>query len=126
MKCNESIYRSYGPFLVNNNTIFPYFRPEEYYSLRLRAELGGRWLEFSWADGDKITQRSVIRVVCPNVGHPALTASFTKYRFSVYAFCKCCRHATKIINHHSKSTTISKLTVPSQLMQNYFSPAKFQ
>ena len=30
----------------------------------------------------------------------------------------------KIINHHSKAETISKLTVPSQLLQIYFSPAK--
>ena len=34
--------------------------------------------------------------------------------------CRCSRHATKIVNHHSKAETISKLTVHSQLLQNYF------
>ena len=34
------------------------------------------------------------------------------------------RHATKIIHHHSKAETISKLTVHSQLLQNHFSTAK--
>ena len=47
-----------------------------------------------------------IRVVCPNFEHPVLTFSFM-----VYAICRFCRHATKIINHHSKAETISKLTV---------------
>ena len=46
------------------------------------------------------------RVVCPNIGHPALASSF-----EVYALCKVCRHTMKIINHHSKAETISKLTV---------------
>ena len=58
-----------------------------------------------------------VRVVCPNFGHPALT-------FQVYALCRCCRHATKIINHHSKVETISKMTVHLQLLQNYFTLTK--
>ena len=41
------------------------------------------------------TRNFICGVVCPNIGHPALTSSF-----SVYALCKCCRHATKEINHH--------------------------
>ena len=35
-----------------------------------------------------------------------------------------CRHATKMINHHSKAETISNLAVHSKLLQIYFSPAK--
>ena len=34
------------------------------------------------------------------------------------------RHALKKINNQSNAQTISKLTVHSQLLQNYFSPAK--
>ena len=34
-------------------------------------------------------------------------------------------HATKEISHHSIAETISKLTVHSYLLQNYFSPTKF-
>ena len=49
----------------------------------------------------------VARVVCPNFGHPALTSSF-----KVYVLGRCCRHATKIINHQSKAK-ISELTVHS-------------
>ena len=58
-------------------------------------------------------------MVCSNFGHPALTSSF-----KVYALCKCHRHATKIIHHHSKAQTNWKLTVHLQLLQNYASPAK--
>ena len=39
-------------------------------------------------------------------------------------FDRCCRHATKIIYRHSKAETISKVTVQSLLLQNYFSPTK--
>ena len=52
------------------------------------------------------------RVACPN------------FDTLVYKLCRCCRHTTKIINHHSKAETISKLRVHSQLLQNLFSPAK--
>ena len=55
---------------------------------------------------------SSYRVVCPKVGHTALTSSYLVYALS------CCRHNMKIINHHSKAETISKLTVHSQLLQN--------
>ena len=46
------------------------------------------------------------RVVCPNFDTPALTSSF-----QVCAFCRCCRHATKITNHFSKAETVLKLTI---------------
>ena len=42
--------------------------------------------------------------MCPYFGHSTLTSEF-----KVYAFCRCCRHTTKISNHHSKSEKISKL-----------------
>ena len=34
------------------------------------------------------------------------------------------RHAKKILNNHFKAETISKMTIHSQLLQNYFTPAK--
>ena len=63
--------------------------------------------------------QSLIQVVCPNFKHPTLNSSF-----QVYALCRCCRHASKIVNHHSKAETILKVTVYSQLLQNYFLPGK--
>ena len=42
---------------------------------------------------------------------PALTSLF-----QVYAFRRCCWHATKITNHHSKAKIISKPTVHSHLL----------
>ena len=38
--------------------------------------------------------------------------------------CRYYRHATKIINHHSKVEPILKLTFHSQLLQSNFSPEK--
>ena len=54
------------------------------------------------------------RVVCPNFGHPALISSF--YRFKHL----CCRHATKMLDHHSKAETIPKQTLLSHLSKNIF------
>ena len=54
------------------------------------------------------------RVVCSNFEHPALT--WTLY---VYALCICCRHDTKK-KLYSKTETISKLTVHSQMFYIYF------
>ena len=41
------------------------------------------------------------------VGQCALTwDTMPQHRFYIYALCGCCRHAMKIINHHSKPETI--------------------
>ena len=55
------------------------------------------------------------RVVRPNFGHPAITSSF-----QLYALCRCCRHDTKISNHHSKAETISdsSFTIVAKLFSN--------
>ena len=56
-----------------------------------------RFPNIVWRIGLKITDLGYVRVVFPNFGQPALTSSFKDC-----ALCRCCRHATKIINHHSK------------------------
>ena len=63
------------------------------------------------------TMNDIGRVVGPKFKHTVLTSSF-----QIHARCRCCRHTTKMINlaHYSKAETISKLTVHSQLLQNYF------
>ena len=55
-------------------------------------------------------------------GSPQKLFAYDCVTLQVYAHRKCCRHATKIINYHSKAETILKLTICSQLLQNYFSP----
>merc|ERR1740128_360190 len=59
---------SFGPcqtptlwFCVQRHKLIKEFRPEEYYSLRLQADVNGRRLEFTWADGDKITARDQLQ-----------------------------------------------------------------
>ena len=58
------------------------------------------------------------RVVYPNCGNPALTSSsrFTHFVDAV-------GYATKMINHNSKTETISKLTIHN-CCKTIFSPAK--
>ena len=53
-----------------------------------------------------LQDRWIVRVVCPNFG--------LNFVIPVFA----------LINHNSKTETISKLAVHSQLLQNHFSPAK--
>ena len=52
--------------------------------------------------------------MCPNIGHPEVIPCHN-FDILVLQLIK--------INHHSKAETISKLTVHSRLLQNYFSPA---
>ena len=96
------------------------FRQREPVSRSGRGYLGSCCTAPSYASDCKRRINMLSRIVCHIFGHPALTSSF-----QVYVLCRCCRHATKIINHHSKAETISKLTVHLQLLQNHFSPAMF-
>ena len=59
-------------------------------------------------------------ILFATIGYCALTSdALTQLRNSIVIRC---RHATKLINQHSKAKTISKLTVHSQLFQNYILP----
>ncbi|XP_023327110.1 DNA topoisomerase 3-beta [Eurytemora carolleeae] len=55
---------SFGPcqtptlwFCVQRHKLIKQFRPEEYYTLRVLADIAGRKLELVWADGTTITSR---------------------------------------------------------------------
>ena len=58
-------------------------------------------------------------IACPNFDTLPLTSSF---QFSHTVECRCCRDATKIINHHLKAETISKLTIYNRCRTIFYVP----
>ena len=58
---------SFGPcqtptlwFCVQRHKEIANFRPEEYFIVRVRATLGGREVDLTWADGDRVTRRDEV------------------------------------------------------------------
>ena len=58
---------SFGPcqtptlwFCVQRHKEISNFRPEEYFIVRVRATLGGREVDLTWADGDRVTRRDEV------------------------------------------------------------------
>ena len=58
---------SFGPcqtptlwFCVQRHKEIFNFRPEEYFIVRVRATLGGREVDLTWADGDRVTRRDEV------------------------------------------------------------------
>ena len=44
-------------------TIFELFRPEEYFSLNVRVNMGGSNLNLTWLDGERITDRGQLNLI---------------------------------------------------------------
>ena len=44
-------------------TIFELFRPEEYFSLNVRVNMGGSNLNLTWLDGERITDRGQLTLM---------------------------------------------------------------
>ena len=68
-KSNDSFHQvvSFGPcqtptlwFCVQRHKEIANFRPEEYFIVRVRATLGGREVDLTWADGDRVTRRDEV------------------------------------------------------------------
>ena len=58
---------SFGPcqtptlwFCVQRHKEIANFRPEEYFIVRVRATLGGREVDLTWADGERVTRRDEV------------------------------------------------------------------
>ena len=58
---------SFGPcqtptlwFCVQRHREITNFRPEEYFTVRVRATLGGKEVDLTWADGERITSREEV------------------------------------------------------------------
>ena len=58
---------SFGPcqtptlwFCVQRHREISNFRPEEYFTVRVRATLGGKEVDLTWADGERITSREEV------------------------------------------------------------------
>ena len=58
---------SFGPcqtptlwFCVQRHKEISNFRPEEYFTVRVRATLGGKEVDLTWADGERVTSREEV------------------------------------------------------------------